>query len=245
MSSPAQVNNTESRNAPLFLDKPETLYVDQDHTVKSPANGTIWELMQSLKKNGPLVAIAKIGPGAYNEAPFKLQDQVKNLDVYGWKPNTAKDSAPYVPVILLGAQTTESNAYVYFTQAQDITPNEKSLIRGYTPLSTDEKIYIISYAKFLERLNNLYPICPHVERLFSVAASSIVDMDDTEEECKEIGQKIFDQYKNARNDSQAGILAMHRICYAAHFLGTCGILRRLHIAFVWDGVGDNTYRWRN
>lgn len=229
-----------------FFPKPQVLYVDQDYSVKPPAYGTIDQLMKSLQDNGPLVAEGKMGPSAYTEASFKLRDKVGNQEIYGWKPLTFKEYAPSTQVILLGAKQTESDAYVYFTLAKDITKDVKSLIRGFKPLDTDAKVYIMSYENFLNRsLEDLHPICPHGQWLFSVPIDTILDGGETEKKCNEIGQLIFDHYKSAaRGDSGAGRLAVIRICEAAKVLTHNGSIRKSHIERAWNRIGDMSWQWQ-
>lgn len=230
----------------LFLAKPQTLYVDQDYSVKPPRYQTIDLLMQSLQEYGPLVTYGKLGPSAYHGASFKLTDRIADNEVYGWKPNTFKEQNQLTSAILLGAQKTEKKSYVYYTLAKDITLNKTSQIRGYQPLDTDTKIYVMSYDNFLNRsLVDLHPICPHGAWLYSVAVNDILDGKDTQKRCKEIGQEIFDHYKNAaRNNSDAGMEAVKRICNAARFLSNDGPVRKAHIEYAWDGIGDENWRWQ-
>lgn len=231
----------------VFLEKPQVLYVDEDYSVKPPAYGTIDKLLKSLQENGPLVALGKLGPSAYTEAPFKLRDKVGNKEVYGWRPLTSKEYAASTEVILLGARKTESSAYVYFTLAKDITKDKDSLIRGFKPLDTDAKVYVMSYENFLKRsLVDLHPICPHGQWLFSVPVDSILDGGEIEKRCKQIGQQIFDHYKTAaKDDGEAGRSAVIRICEAAKVLTHDGSVRKTHIERAWDGVGDMTWQWRS
>jgi hypothetical protein len=191
--------------------------------------------------------VGKMGPSAYTEAPFKLRDKVGDQEVYGWKPLTSKAHAASAEVILLGARKTETNAYVYFTLAKDITRDKRSLIRGFKTSDTDEKVYIMSYENFLNRsLVDLHPICPHGQWLFSVSVDSIVDNGEGEEQCKQIGQQIFDHYKRAaEEDSEAGGRAVLRICEAAKVLTHDGLVRKTHIERAWNGVGDVTWHWES
>lgn len=230
----------------LFLAKPQTLYVDQDYSVKPPAYHTIDHLMQSLQEHGPLVTYGKLGPNAYKEAPFQLKDLVENREVFGWRPNQAKAFSNSTSAILLGARKTEDKSYIYYTLAKDITRDDDSQIRGYQPSDTDTKIYVMSYDNFLTRsLVDLHPICPHGAWLYSVAVNDILDGKDTQKRCKEIGQEIFDHYKNAaRNNSDAGMEAVKRICNAARFLSNDGHVRKAHIEYAWDSIGDENWRWQ-
>lgn len=231
----------------VFVEKPRVVYVDEDHSVKPPKYSTIDNLITSLKEYGPLIAEGKMGPGAYTEPSFKLKDQVNNQDVYGWKPNTRKEGAPQIPVILLGARQTDSKNFIYFTLARDITRDEKSLIRGFTPSETDTKIYVMSYENFLNSsLFDLHPICPHADWLYSVSANSLLDGGQIEAKCKQVGQQIFDHYKTkASGDSEAGRNALVRICNAAKFLTPEKSVHKAHIEHAWSGVGDTNWRWQH
>lgn len=227
----------------VLFDRPQVIYVDEDYSVKAPPYSSIDKIIESLEKFGPLVALNKAGPAAYSEAPFKLKDRVKNVDIYGWKPNTRKKSEA-VRLIILGAQKNDSKEYVYYTLAQDITRDTKSLIRGYRPLSTDTKVYVMSFENFLNYLEMLDPICPQAQWLYSVEVNSILDMGEGEKKCKEVGQKIFDHYKTAKKgDSEAGKEALERICNAARFLTDDGAIRKEHIRRAWSKVGDENWTW--
>lgn len=230
-----------------FFKKPKVIYVDEDYSVKPPPYGTISKLVQSLKDNGPLVARGKMGPDAYKEPAFKLTQKVHNQEVYGWKPLTFKESSPARDVILLHAEETKSKSYVYYSLAQDITKDQHSLIRGYKPLDSDSKVYVMSYNNFLERsLVDLHPICPEGQWLFSVPVNAILDGSEVEKKCKEIGQRIFDQYKaNARGNSEVARDAVIRICDAAKFLTSDGPIRKAHIECAWDGIGDHRWQWQS
>lgn len=231
----------------VFLEKPQVIYVDEDYDVKPPAYSKIDKLMESLQKNGPLVAEGKMGPNAYTQPPFKLKDRVNDKEIYGWRPQTSSEHTPSTNVILLGASQTESKSYIYYTLANDMTRDQSSLIRGYVPSSTDTKIYVMSYESFLNRaLVNLHPICPQGQWLFSVSVNSILDGGETEKKCKQVGQEIFDHYKTAaKGDSEAGKNAVQRICEAARVLTNDGSTRKTHIERAWDGIGDASWRWQS
>lgn len=230
---------------PVFFEKPQVVYVDEDYSVKSPAHATIQMLMKSLQENGPFVAVGKMGPDAYTQPSFKLAEKVGNVAVYGFKPFTFKEGAASTEVILLGAKQAESNAYVYYTLAKDVTKSESSLIRGFRPSDTDAKVYLMSYENFLVRsLVDLHPICPGAQWLFSVSVNSILDNGEIEKKCKQIGQEIFDHYKAANQDSKAGRDAVKRVCEAAKVLTSDGLVRKAHIEHAWDGIGDMNWRWQ-
>lgn len=218
----------------VFLEKPRTLFVDEDYSIKSPRYETIEELMHSLQTVGPLLVSGRMGPSAYPEAPIKL----KNSEIYGFQPHTIKSYAPRTEAILLGAKLIDSSAYVYYTLADDTTPNHRSPIRGYQPSDTDTKIYAMAYDDFLQRaLRDVPPICPHAQRLYTHTLQ--------DEELKQIGQQIFDHYKAIdHGDWEAGKYALERICEAAKALKVDGAALKERMERVWDGIGDTEWRWK-
>lgn len=237
------------KEASITFNPPSVVYVDEDHSVKPPAYGTIDKLMQSLKENGPLIAMGHLGPSAYTEDPVKVRDTFLGKEVFGWRDKTSKDHSPTHAVVLLGAKKTDKRAYVYFTLGVDITSNEKSFIRGYKPSPLDTKIYVMSYNNFLKRaLVDLHPVCPHGEWLFSTPVNTLLDRGAVEQRCRAIGQEIFDHYKAQKwGSSEAGKEAVQRICEAALFLSKDpreGAARKGSIERVWNGIGDATWRWR-
>jgi hypothetical protein len=230
----------------IFFPKPAVIYADEDYSVKPPAWQTIEKLMASLKANGPLVAVGNMGPDAYDQEPFKLKKGINEVDVWGFKAGAKKAHTPLREVILVGAQKTKTNAFVFYTLAQDITNNKDSLIRGFTPNTTDEKVYVMTYENFkICSLNNLHPIVPFGNVLYSVDATSILRDEKTKEQFKFMGQMIFNHYKSLSNgDSYAGKDALRRICDASKWLGVGGIVRKSHIESAWNLVGDKVCVWQ-
>lgn len=229
----------------IVFENRETLYVDEDYSVKPPAYETIKRLMKSLQDHCPLVAGGRMGPGAYKKPPFELKEKLYGKDLFGFQPDSFDGHASSIEVILIGARQLQSRSYIYYIRAQDITSSKYSLIRGFKSHSTDFKIYVMSYDNFLNRsLTDLHPICPHGHWLFSIPVNSIIDRGIIEKQCKQIGQQIFDHYKElAAGNSEAGMNAVKRICEAAKFLTLDGSTRKSHIESAWNGVGDETWRW--
>lgn len=238
-------------NQLVFKDKPDILYADEDRSVKAPPYGKIDLLMKSIDTFGPLVAVGEIGPSAYTEKPFPLKKSIDGLTIYGWKPKTFQGSLRAVSVILLGArkikedQDVKWRKYVYFTLALDVTENSKIMIRAYRPMTVDPKIYVMSYKNFRDRsLHDLHPICPHMQWLCSASIDALLDRETTEMNCKTIGQYLFDFYKEKTGgNSEKARDAVQRICEATRFLTRDGFARKAHIEYVWDGIGDDNWRW--
>jgi hypothetical protein len=236
----------------VFFEPPRVLYVDLDSHTQLPPHNTIDELMRSLQEHGPLVATGIMGPNAYTESPFQLEDKVGGKRIYAWNPGKFKWNANFIEVILLGASKTEPQDRVYFTLARGLIKDISLLVQqrafslqvdGFIPSSTDTKVYAMSYQNFLGRsLGSIYPIFPHAERLFSMPVQSILSNPKTRRDCGEIGQKIFDHYKTASNTDEA-ISAVQRICEAAKFLSTDGVVRSWNINDAWDGIGDRNWVW--
>lgn len=230
----------------LLLESPSQVYVDTDYSVNPPKYSTPLDLMQSIKENGPLVCRAKVGPQAYQCDPFRLGQKVEGKDIYGWKPGAAKVHCVASSVLLLGVRINGEKAHVYYTQAKDRTRSEISIIREYQPNPTDKKVYVISFKSFLERcLIDIHPVVPFVEKIYKEDPDTFLDAGQNEAMCKEIGQKIFDHYKEqSRGDSMRAKDAVQRICEAAKVLGTNGVVRKAHIEYVWDGIGDERWKWQ-
>jgi hypothetical protein len=233
----------------ILCEKPQMLYVDEYDSAPAPEYCPVSSLIESLQKQGgPFAAAGKFGPAAHNtESMFKLRAKVANQDVYGFQPNTFKESALSIRVIVLGARVTGDKSFVYYLIAEEQTEAQAgSKIKRYRPSKLDQNIYIVSYKNFLERLKGCYAFCPSGEWLFSVKPESMIDGDSEEARCKCIGQKIFSRYKRAaQGDSVAGIKAMQRICNAALVLTADGQLRKACIERAWDGIGDVFLRWRS
>lgn len=78
--------------------------------------------------------------------------------------------------------------------------------------------------------------------------NSILDQGITEAHVKNLGQQIFDKYKNRAENFEAGRKAVKDICnwIRANALQDQdkGALRAEFLEYAWDGIGDNNWRWR-
>ena len=243
--------NLSTNKNSVFLKTPDILYVDDHPFVPFPAHETIDELMLSLQHTA-LVANGRMGPNAYKEEPSKLKVNPLKLkdkvEIYYWKKSdTFNPSAIESHVLLLGAQHISSCDFVYFTLAQDIAPLDNGLIRGYKPLE-NPKIYVMSYKKFLDNLFSLRSICPHAQWLYSIPVHSIIDGNETQEKCKQVGREIFNHYKNIflklekveKEASEDAGTALKRICKAAAVFTANDFQRKEYISWVWgfNKIGD-------
>jgi hypothetical protein len=84
----------------------------------------------------------------------------------------------------------------------------------------------------------------YVEKLKAFSLNFILDQGPGEKTCKELGQEIFDYFKNLPSGSSLqGKKAMQNICNALWFLQSDGPLRKQYVERAWDGVGDSYERW--
>jgi mRNA-degrading endonuclease RelE of RelBE toxin-antitoxin system len=86
----------------------------------------------------------------------------------------------------------------------------------------------------------------YVAQLISInPAKKIITDKSTEKKCKELGQKIFDEFKDkAAGNSRAGEVAVKNVCNAIHFEGSDGRIRKQYVERAWDGIGDSNWQWR-
>lgn len=142
----------------VFYKKPSNIQVNEDARTKYASSQKIETLIEELKEKGPLVGLGKIGPGSYDVDPFKLNDQIHNQDVYGWKQGAKrKENSQQNYVIVLGAKKEQDSGYVFYTVSDDVTPNTTDFLRTHRPSSTDAKIYVASHKTFNNYLVDLYP----------------------------------------------------------------------------------------
>ena len=207
-------------------------------------------LMQQLER-GPLMAVGHFGPKNYTVEPFALKDSVCKQTLYGWKPG-----APRTPletpasVFVLGARKTNACAQVFFSLSHFFTSTKRYIHRA-EPLPTDRKIYVISFRTFCQQLTSmcLAPIDTDkefIDQLLQLPLEGILDEGAIEERCKQIGQKIFDTYKEEEDDSSVGgFTAAQRIFDAiGSKIFYKDSLRKQYIERAWDGVGDDAIRWQ-
>ena len=95
----------------LLYKQPKTLYVDGD---SSTPHSTTKELMNSLRKNGPLIACGSFGPQAYKSPPSKLDDFINNQDVYSWDSEIGQRRIRS-HILLLGMHKSNKQSQVLFS----------------------------------------------------------------------------------------------------------------------------------
>ena len=129
------------------------------------------EVVQAALFKGPFVALAKVGPTFYDEAPIKLQNQIAEypgLPVYGWAKGSTRKAkkevdGSYESVIVCGVKKEEALEHVYFVRAQEIHTDWREGLGKYDALSTDRKVYVTSLKRFSESLYNMYPVASESE----------------------------------------------------------------------------------
>ena len=216
----------------IFFDKPKNVQINEEAKTRYATSSKIEVLIEELKEKGPLVALGQIGPEAYIDKPFKLKHKIDIYDIYGWKPGAnRKEFSKNSSLLILGAKKSEKQEIVYFTLSEDVTLNTTSYIRQHKPSHTDPKIYAVSHNTFKTYLFDLYPpgqpiekannsskLLPLEQAYAKTLASimpldSILDRAEGERNCREIGQKAFDEFKqNSHGDSWAASEAVKRIC---------------------------------
>ncbi len=238
----------------IFFKKPNSFEINEECVSNYATCSKIEILIEELKEKGPLVALGNYGPNAYVDKPFKLNAKMCNQDLYGWKPESKrKEYSKQSQIIILGAQKSNENEYIYFTMSDDITPNSTSYIRKHKPSNKDINIYKTSHKTFSLYLNDIYPPLKssgltkeqeYIQTLTSIMPlSSILADEEVRNKCNKIGQEIFDYFKNQYGNTSAGQNACVRICEAMIHEATDGKLRTRYIESAWDGIGDKNWRW--
>jgi len=85
----------------------------------------------------------------------------------------------------------------------------------------------------------------YLEKLIELPLSSILDCGEGEKECRDLGQEIFDHFKNhaANRDSLAGEIALRNIADSLPFTCADGRQRKEYVVRAWEGVGDSNCHW--
>lgn len=105
------------------------------------------ELINELKKHGPLMILGDFGPSAYIDQPFKTKEKISSRNIYAWRPGARRiESMAGHSILLVGAKKTHDNAYVYFIDPID--PSD--------PLDRDkQKIYAMSFKNLTSNICSL------------------------------------------------------------------------------------------
>lgn len=273
------VESTSLSSVSFFCEKPNYLNLGTQGNFtesKYSSSKKIGTLIEELKERGPFVAVGKLGPDTYVEAPFKLKKPTHYQEIYGWTPGSKQKGDIFHWVIVLGAQKKGKQRRVYFTMCRSITPPDSLFPQMYQPSKNDHKIYTCSHKTFKKQLSNAFqprvykyttsaqlpsiacfssapqvkPVLSdaekrYVEELTSIQPlDSIFDRGPVEARCKAIGQEVFDLFKGQNNgSSKAGKEAAQRVCNSVHYSAGDGRLRKQYIERVWQGIGDDNWRW--
>lgn len=136
----------------IFFERPDKLSINKSSVIQPDNLLKIETLIAQLQKNGPLVACGQIGPDAYIDRPFKLD----NKDIYGWKPGALRfDSSTKRYALILEAKKIEDRGHVYFSITDDSISNVNASIREHKSSVIDTRVYVISYKTFLNYLSEL------------------------------------------------------------------------------------------
>lgn len=174
-SRPDMMMNTSEG---VFYNRPTALMIDEDLKSEYSTTLKVETLIKELKEKGPLIAMGKIGPSAFETPPSKLATKIKNAEFYGWNPDfygwnpDAKRSknASTEYAIVLGAKKLTDYECVYLCLSSDLTTDQNTYIREHIPSMVDRKIYELSHENFKNYLEDLY--CPTSENKKSEANSN-------------------------------------------------------------------------
>lgn len=254
------VSSAGNSDGSIFYQKPISITINEEGRTKYASSQKIEILIEELQEKGPLVALGKLGPDSYVAKPFKLNDRVQGLDIYGWKRGAEKkQSSKQNYVIVLGAKKAGKVEHIYFTLSDDVTSNSTNYTREHRPSSIDGRVYVVSHKTFSDILFDLYPPKEeekgnglstsqneYVKQLSCIhPLDSILDEGVVESKCKAIGQEIFEKYKKeAGGNTWAGKEAAQNICAAILSSVSDGSLRKQYIERAWDGIGDDKWRWQ-
>jgi len=103
-------------------------------------------LINSLKKQGPLVVAGFFGNPMYSEEPTKMKMSFKGLSFFSWRPGTrVKDKAIGHVITIIGAQKLGTGLVFYVDPVDSSDPKKTQA----------QKIYVISYKALIENVVNL------------------------------------------------------------------------------------------
>lgn len=148
---------TINRNWSCRSNEPENAwkepYLIQPATVES---------IEKALANGPIPALAAVGPRYYSVLPKKLTGQLPghlDVPVYGWAKGAERISnyVQYQPMIICGVQRREQTEHLYYLLAEDTSLDPEQAIGEFKPLSTDKKVYVTSMQTFAKYEFDLFP----------------------------------------------------------------------------------------
>ncbi|MEX0961799.1 MAG: hypothetical protein WDZ28_02960 [Simkaniaceae bacterium] len=216
------------------LDLQNQLIIDRKGKTNYSVNQKIATLIQELKEKGPMVGVGSFGPEVFNGDPIKPKNHP--IDCYGWKADARKSIRGHFTFVVVGAAQDKEKAFVYYKMTTDITENPLSPFRLHK--ISDKKTYVTSFKKFDDLLIDLFPENEFINRLSSL------DLGDGEKTYKEIGQSIFDFYKEkAQGNSLMGMAAAVCVCEALGKSVIDGCLRSQYVEKAWNGIGDSKCCW--
>src|SRR5689334_14547218 len=104
----------KSSTTHFIFSPPKTEFIDEDEETHFAISGKITDLFKDLQ-NGLLVAYGHFGPSAYKKAPVKLEKQVENLTVFGWKKDSPRHkTAEKCYAMVLGGERREKGDFVFY-----------------------------------------------------------------------------------------------------------------------------------
>lgn len=240
----------------VFFYIPSILKIDEDGKTQYATNTKIETLIAELKENGPMFALGRLGPNAYEGTPSKMTNKLLHSDVYYWqKGSIRKEHSATLYAVIIGAEIKNEKGYIYFIPSTDITPNSNSHTHTHK-IATDAKIYVTSNEAFYEYID-LYPQAKPEPQFYtySPARAELTNIESnyfyqlttlslldaaTQKEWKKLGQEIFDSF-NTKGSCFESVNSLKKISNAIAFY--YGERLRGDIERAWDGIGDKNWRW--
>lgn len=134
---------------------------DKKNEWKSPylVEPSTVESVTNALKQGPFVALSKLGPRNYTDEPVRFDGQIPShpsLPVHGWKVGAQRTTKAFEqPIIICGVQKIEGKEHIYYALAEDISEDPTKAIGTYR--TTNDKIFVVSMKTFTSCETDMFP----------------------------------------------------------------------------------------
>lgn len=111
-------------------------------------NDSLSNLIDELKKYGPMLATGSFGQNYHSSKPCELPNRIKEHTIWKWKTKDFQpDTIQSHMVVLVGADTRNGKQYIYYINPNDASPSEEL-----------RKMYRLSFKQFTESFSFSNPI---------------------------------------------------------------------------------------